>query len=82
MVDDAGIAHAAAELDGAIYYLTNAGGSWTRDPVSRPDAGAGRDPQIAIDADGSLVVAYATNRSGQFEDEPVVASHRIHHTAS
>jgi hypothetical protein len=57
VVDDDGIAHAAAVLGDGIVYLTNKSGSWTHERLTRPD---GRDstPSIARDADGSLYVAF------------------------
>ena len=66
VVDGQGMAHAAARLGDGIFYLTNAGGSWTRERISRPpqaqdeeDVGyVDREPSIAIDADGSLWVAF------------------------
>jgi hypothetical protein len=70
VVDDHGIAHAAAELDNAIYYLTSASGSWTREPLTMPPAG-GHDagPSIAIDHEGSLAVVFMRYRSWRCDDE-------------
>jgi hypothetical protein len=61
VVDLQGIAHAAAQLRGSIYYLTNESGSWTREQLSAP-AGRGMvdgEPSIARDSDGSLWIAFA-----------------------
>ncbi|CAN5758021.1 hypothetical protein BH24CHL6_BH24CHL6_11880 [soil metagenome] len=66
VVDGQGMAHAAATLDEAIFYLTNSSGSWTRERITRPpqaqdeeDVGyVDREPSIAIDSDGTLWVAF------------------------
>ncbi len=63
LVDARGVAHVAAGLGGGIFYLTNAGGSWMRERLSTP-SGSGRqqgrdaEPSIAMDADGSLWIAF------------------------
>jgi hypothetical protein len=50
VIDSDGIAHAAAELNDAIFYLTNASGSWTRERITTPLAGGSdREPSIAYD---------------------------------
>ena len=60
LIDNEGIAHAAAELDDAVWYLTNAAGSWTRERLSTPPGSGGHDGavQIAMDRDGTLAVAF------------------------
>jgi hypothetical protein len=99
VVDEAGIAHAAAVLHPGIYYLTNASGSWTREPVSDSadllETGLYvTDPQIALDSDGSLWIAFAlawdglgppggtvhyvTNRSGSWSESTVLAADGAH----
>lgn len=67
VVDPQGIAHAAAQLNGGISYLTNGSGSWTRERVSGP---LGRNeidgtPSIAIDVDGSLWLAFSRGGCGE-----------------
>jgi hypothetical protein len=57
VVDDAGIAHAAAVLNDGLFYLTNESGSWTRERLTRPD-GRDSEPSLALDGDGSLHVAF------------------------
>jgi hypothetical protein len=48
VVDDAGAVHAAAALDGSIWYVTNRTGSWTRHQLSSPPGGrADLEPTIA-----------------------------------
>ncbi len=48
VVDDAGAVHAAAALDGAIWYVTNRSGSWTRHQLSSPPSGRNdQEPTIA-----------------------------------
>jgi hypothetical protein len=60
VVDTRGVAHAAAELNDGIFYLTNASGSWTRERLSTPPAGGSdREPSLAYDPDeGYLAVAF------------------------
>jgi hypothetical protein len=66
VVDSDGIAHAASSLDGSIYYLTNATGSWTREPVSnRGPGGPDFAPMIALD-DGSLWIAFSRGYDTDF----------------
>lgn len=60
VVDDRGIAHAAASLGRGIVYLTNTTGQWTREALSEPSATGQEDwdPSIAVDTDGSLAIAF------------------------
>jgi hypothetical protein len=59
VVDSAGVVHVAAKLDGGIFHVTNASGSWTRERVSRPPRrNSDGQPSIAIDRDGTLWIAY------------------------
>ena len=60
VLDKDGVAHAAAELNDAIFYLTNASGRWTRERVTTHlEGGSDREPSIAYDpVDGYLSVAF------------------------
>lgn len=59
VVDGNRHAHVAAVTGDGISYLTNEGGSWTREQLTRV-AGDGYDgePSIVIRDDGSLAIAY------------------------
>jgi hypothetical protein len=67
VIDNDGIAHAAAELNDGIFYLTNASGSWTRERVSTPVAGGSdRNPSMTYDADEDYL-ALSFTRYGLYE---------------
>jgi hypothetical protein len=59
-VDANGFAHvAAATWEDGSFYLTNSGGSWTREPLTTPPIGGyDGEPSIVIRPDGSLAVAF------------------------
>ncbi|HUG48772.1 MAG TPA: hypothetical protein VMP67_10220 [Candidatus Limnocylindria bacterium] len=80
VIDASGVAHVAARLNDGIFYLTNASGSWTRERVSRPPRdSADEQPSIAIDADGTLAVAFTRmydSELGRFPQEVLVADNR------
>ena len=58
VVDPTGVVHAAGALGGSIWYLTDSGGSWTRERLSNPP-GSDVDRQPAIAGNGSaLTVAF------------------------
>jgi len=62
VMDGSGAAHVAAQGSSGIWYLTNAGGSWTRERLTTTAPHEVHD-SVAIDgSDGSLWVAYAQRR--------------------
>ena len=67
IIDGDGLAHAAAELNDGIFYLTNASGSWTRERLTTPpEGGSDREPSIALDpVDGYLAIAFT--RYGRYD---------------
>jgi hypothetical protein len=63
VVDDGGTAHAVGVLNDDVFYLSNASGEWTRERLTsairtRAALTVFGNPSIAIDADGTLGVAY------------------------
>jgi hypothetical protein len=67
VIDNDGIAHAAAELNDGIFYLTNASGSWTRERISTPvTGGSDRNPSMTYDADEDYL-AISFTRYGRYE---------------
>jgi hypothetical protein len=58
VVDSAGVVHAAGALGGSIWYLTNSGGSWTRERLSNPPGSdVDQEPTIAGN-ESALTVAF------------------------
>jgi hypothetical protein len=54
-----GIAHVAAGTTNGIVHVTNATGAWERERITdAPDGGFDGDPSVAIDADGTVHVAF------------------------
>jgi hypothetical protein len=59
-LDGAGNAHAAAALDGHVFYLTNASGSWSRERLSNPGPdGTDQRPALAVDDNGEMWLTFA-----------------------
>lgn len=80
-LDSNGAVHLACVIANVPTHVTNAGGSWTSEPVAAA-ATANRNPDIAVDEDGFVHISfsayefwgeihYATNRHGNWQEHIV-----------